>query len=125
MIRRPPRSTLFPYTTLFRSLDVEPAERRLHLAANAQGIAHATRRGGAVALVPDETRLGEDVGPVVGRDVAQRAGHDLLGVAQSVYGRGIDPVDAPLDGVTDGGDRVRVVLVAPGEIGRASCRERV
>src|SRR2546430_5004220 len=25
MIRRPPRSTLFPYTTLFRSLDVDPA----------------------------------------------------------------------------------------------------
>src|SRR3712207_7364261 len=24
MIRRPPRSTLFPYTTLFRSLDVVP-----------------------------------------------------------------------------------------------------
>src|SRR2546430_7526655 len=24
MIRRPPRSTLFPYTTLFRSLHVEP-----------------------------------------------------------------------------------------------------
>src|SRR2546422_3309065 len=29
MIRRPPRSTLFPYTTLFRSLDaVEPGDRR-------------------------------------------------------------------------------------------------
>src|SRR5258705_10286685 len=34
MIRRPPRSTLFPYTTLFRSLDaaerqrVEPVEQR-------------------------------------------------------------------------------------------------
>src|SRR2546422_8550341 len=28
MIRRPPRSTLFPYTTLFRSdLDLRPAER--------------------------------------------------------------------------------------------------
>src|SRR5690348_17911940 len=28
MLRRPPRSTLFPYTTLFRSLQVElPAER--------------------------------------------------------------------------------------------------
>src|SRR2546430_14121030 len=26
MIRRPPRSTLFPYTTLFRSLDVELVE---------------------------------------------------------------------------------------------------
>src|SRR3989442_8552894 len=24
MIRRPPRSTLFPYTTLFRSLDLRP-----------------------------------------------------------------------------------------------------
>src|SRR3712207_7647719 len=38
MIRRPPRSTLFPYTTLFRSLDgvgaepglVQGAERLLH-----------------------------------------------------------------------------------------------
>src|SRR3712207_7873661 len=33
MIRRPPRSTLFPYTTLFRSVDVSrvtvPAERAL------------------------------------------------------------------------------------------------
>src|SRR2546430_10399071 len=26
MIRRPPRSTLFPYTTLFRSLQLEDAE---------------------------------------------------------------------------------------------------
>src|SRR5256885_11728457 len=40
MIRRPPRSTLFPYTTLFRSLPRGPVEprlprrpdRRLHLA---------------------------------------------------------------------------------------------
>src|SRR5256885_4885418 len=38
MIRRPPRSTLFPYTTLFRSVeqpaieqDVQGAVRRLHL----------------------------------------------------------------------------------------------
>src|SRR2546429_4040559 len=32
MIRRPPRSTLFPYTTLFRSRLVDPvvAELRLH-----------------------------------------------------------------------------------------------
>src|SRR5256884_6718664 len=27
MIRRPPRSTLFPYTTLFRSLSVAPSRR--------------------------------------------------------------------------------------------------
>src|SRR3712207_8423632 len=29
MIRRPPRSTLFPYTTLFRSADRLPSPRRL------------------------------------------------------------------------------------------------
>src|SRR3712207_8834276 len=29
MIRRPPRSTLFPYTTLFRSLRRRPAQRRV------------------------------------------------------------------------------------------------
>src|SRR5438876_12387810 len=28
MIRRPPRSTLFPYTTLFRSYDVYPLDGR-------------------------------------------------------------------------------------------------
>src|SRR5256885_5559812 len=28
MIRRPPRSTLFPYTTLFRSFDASVADRR-------------------------------------------------------------------------------------------------
>src|SRR5260221_3584405 len=36
MIRRPPRSTLFPYTTLFRS-GRHPRERRDGLAADGQG----------------------------------------------------------------------------------------
>src|SRR3712207_7507535 len=30
MIRRPPKSTLFPYTTLFRSQEVRTAEGRRH-----------------------------------------------------------------------------------------------
>src|SRR5256885_3113661 len=46
MIRRPPRSTLFPYTTLFRS---EP-HRQLHVALDAQLAPehelHAARRAG-------------------------------------------------------------------------------
>src|SRR3712207_7620913 len=33
MMRRPPRSTLFPYTTLFRSEGPERPERRLELLA--------------------------------------------------------------------------------------------
>src|SRR3712207_8003591 len=32
MIRRPPRSTLFPYTTLFRSVETVPTQLRLVLA---------------------------------------------------------------------------------------------
>src|SRR3712207_6945470 len=36
MIRRPPRSTLFPYTTLFRS-DLEYVRDRQHLAATGKG----------------------------------------------------------------------------------------
>src|SRR2546427_9118846 len=31
MIRRPPRSTLFPYTTLFRSLGIQRAVQRQHI----------------------------------------------------------------------------------------------
>src|SRR2546426_11159681 len=44
MIRRPPRSTLFPYTTLFRSLEVELlgdlAERGEQRLAEAVGESH-------------------------------------------------------------------------------------
>src|SRR5258706_11246965 len=47
MIRRPPRSTLFPYTTLFRSLRLDFLPRRItrrrhtdHLARFRRGLAH-------------------------------------------------------------------------------------
>src|SRR3712207_8517006 len=45
MIRRPPRSTLFPYTTLFRSLRRRPAQR-----GGARG---ERRRGGQRLLLLD------------------------------------------------------------------------
>src|SRR2546430_9744223 len=43
MIRRPPRSTLFPYTTLFRSPALRRRVRREHLAARAR--AKGRRKG--------------------------------------------------------------------------------
>src|SRR5258707_11390114 len=44
MIRRPPRSPLFPYTTLFRSLQVADAGReRLHLAEPAMHLLQPVR----------------------------------------------------------------------------------
>src|SRR3712207_7938176 len=57
MIRRPPRSTLFPYTTLFRSADLGDAERRL-LAGELQDV-----------LEVDEDALGR-LGPQVGDGAA-------------------------------------------------------
>src|SRR2546427_9261427 len=46
MIRRPPRSTLFPYTTLFRSHAHEPADHRLPLRVVAQLDAQEVARRG-------------------------------------------------------------------------------
>src|SRR5256885_8471959 len=43
MIRRPPRSTLFPYTTLFRSVREIPRNGGKH--------GHAKKRGGPAALM--------------------------------------------------------------------------
>src|SRR2546430_6527399 len=46
MIRRPPRSTLFPYTTLFRSAEDAPAAQRTPLAlANLMGEIRNSSRG--------------------------------------------------------------------------------
>src|SRR5256885_7369290 len=77
MIRRPPRSTLFPYTTLFRSIDAEAIEQQRHrkpdraaagdeygrLARFIRGDAHARQTsvfiagGGPVGLDRKSTRL--------------------------------------------------------------------
>src|SRR3989454_10430212 len=57
MIRRPPRSTLFPYTTLFRSvLGCSPS---LHARAAATSAAHATRlrMGAIIAARPGSVNL--------------------------------------------------------------------
>src|SRR5256885_13171595 len=52
MIRRPPRSTLFPYTTLFRSLHEKVARGRIqHIGVGHQGVLVVTHllRGGVEA----------------------------------------------------------------------------
>src|SRR5207253_11151917 len=54
MLRRPPRSTLFPYTTLFRSLDAVPRlggidPKRLELAGHLRAAQHVEDRGAICA----------------------------------------------------------------------------
>src|SRR3712207_8459026 len=59
MIRRPPRSTLFPYTTLFRSYYTDLAKRRgVQLKRNAGpnlGLPHDTMAEAFVRLYPQVT----------------------------------------------------------------------
>src|SRR2546429_642826 len=43
MIRRPPRSTLFPYTTLFRSVARADVVRKAHVVADDVGLADRER----------------------------------------------------------------------------------
>src|SRR2546425_9231303 len=54
MIRRPPRSTLFPYTTLFRS---EHDVRRLHVAGHHAALVSVPQRAGGL---PQHTLRSEE-----------------------------------------------------------------
>src|SRR2546422_3570326 len=73
MIRRPPRSTLFPYTTLFRSRPPDgsrssvrgPGGRHVGLAARGRGVSRARAgrlRGRLVATDRKSTRLNSSHG---------------------------------------------------------------
>src|SRR3989441_10770757 len=98
MIRRPPRSTLFPYTTLFRSRMRPHASRHDDLFQRRIAGTLSDAVDGAFDLPGPGLDRGERVGhrePEV--VMAVRAEHDAVGV--------------------------RNTLVH--EIGRASCRERV
>src|SRR2546422_8559356 len=59
MIRRPPRSTLFPYTTLFRSIDMMHVNGDAAVGAAADSLAHG-RGIAAGADYPDRRRLRDE-----------------------------------------------------------------
>src|SRR2546425_12111140 len=117
MIRRPPRSTLFPYTTLFRS--AHGAGRRygdhgvrehaagggFTRAGGGGGEAPASARHAAAARVRERAREGA----VQGSRAATRVVLDPRACGRADRARASGP---------------RLLLHVP-EIGRASCRERV
>src|SRR5437588_8446829 len=72
MIRRPPRSTLFPYTTLFRS------------AGLAEGDARGARPGGqlgAEAAVRPHARAGVDLRPGDRKSTRLNSSHTVISYA--------------------------------------------
>src|SRR5215212_3609705 len=64
--------------------------------------------------VPHERALGEDVGPLGVRYALQSLRSELLGVAETVDGGGIYPVNPQLDSPPYGADSLVVVLRSPG-----------
>src|SRR2546426_2118171 len=74
MIRRPPRSTLFPYTTLFRSGIGPSPDRMLQARLFAYGDAHRYRLGINHTRLPVNEAKGVPGGPRnYGRDGAMRS----------------------------------------------------
>src|SRR5437016_9326645 len=109
MIRRPPRSTLFPYTTLFRS-DSGPRLNRNYLQLNsiAPGKSLETSFFSASAAAPSRRRPGHLNFPV------DRRGVIFAGATREVFGVGLTrPHSARLRG-----REVWVDNSGHGEVGR-------
>src|SRR2546425_4605035 len=103
MIRRPPRSTLFPYTTLFRSHDA--------LDVGEQLVAPVERRAeGLMARQPRPAAFGEEVKPI-----AEAAGNAVDAERGDTRRRQLDrernAVEPPADARRD--DRVARMGVVP------------
>src|SRR3989441_12655277 len=107
MIRRPPRSTLFPYTTLFRSRGLHVERMRLQMVfESAEGDAglHEPLEHAHVVRRPHVTRTADDDGAgqaiageeqlAVRRAVALEAADGLrLRVVPRAEGRGVEVAD--------------------------------
>src|SRR2546425_4776533 len=67
MIRRPPRSTLFPYTTLFRAVKIERSGSWIEQPGKARLTDAVEQRHAEVLLSPEDARRNERSNPVVER----------------------------------------------------------
>src|SRR3712207_9529271 len=104
MIRRPPRSTLFPYTTLFRSSSASQENRMPHEIVSAHG---------------NSPMPMEEVPPIV-------AASPENNVATSEEERLMNDCSAKDDATSATGSGIPAQEdTKTGKIGRASCRERV
>src|SRR2546430_691747 len=109
MIRRPPRSTLFPYTTLFRSdgqlLELERAQILFDAGVELGGL---ERRGPALVGQPAAAELRRD--HEIARIRMQRLDDQPVRDERTVVPRGVDQVYAELDRAAQHGMRGRRIV---------------
>src|SRR2546426_12427643 len=121
MIRRPPRSTLFPYTTLFRSSD------------GGQPDAVVADLGKRWALEQIALRLwpaASSIQTVITGLFALIKAHDLKPARIASVRIGLSKTVYDMHGTLAWNDKFKALLSTPYvtaivQIGRASCRERV
>src|SRR5229473_5858416 len=109
-----------PGTVVFRRpMDLVKIDR-LHLQATQAVLAFAPDGSSAEFLsnvpffVPAKNALGKNVRPRAA-PIFYRAGYDFFGMAHAVYSCRVDPIDAKLERTMNRGDRIRIILRAPGE----------
>src|SRR2546426_6516927 len=77
MIRRPPRSTLFPYTTLFRSLAAECGRPLVHPLVAAEGEVGQLGRTDSFTMLPSRNAM------LAGRSARRRRSEEHTSELQS------------------------------------------
>src|SRR2546426_3566087 len=82
MIRRPPRSTLFPYTTLFRSLRTVGGHDDL-MSVLGEDLLHQAARGGIVVDDQDSRRLRHGAGAYQAISAGKRRSEEHTAELQS------------------------------------------
>src|SRR3712207_1323524 len=114
MIRRPPRSTLFPYTTLFRSW-AEPDGRRLSMVAGQSGSMVIGRVPSQDDRPSDATAFLYDPDTVVGQRTGYRliVSYDRDDSLEGVSWRTEDGQDTVVDPVTGTWPGALYLMVVP------------
>src|SRR3712207_9418818 len=91
MIRRPPRSTLFPYTTLFRS--VRPETAQAYAAVLDAGLAPVVHEYGSLGCSGDLAPLASVALALTGEGCVRDGAGVLRPAAEALREHGIEPVE--------------------------------
>ena len=96
-------------------IDLQASQRVFAFAPDGLGSENPLRLRQSILRIPNQPALREDVGPVIRAFPAKKPSDDFFGMAEPVDRRGVDPVDADLDGVIHRRNRLVVVLRTPGK----------